>query len=531
MKPTNVPLTVRNFDRVKCGICFGCGCACGYIAYLKGGDLVDVYGHPHHPNNIGSLCSRGITLLQRAPFSPLRLRHPLLREGDSWRSVGRAEVLDWMEKNLRGKIAVFLGRHTDLKDYLAARTLTEHVYGDALYLPFASSTLKPRLWSSRRVILLLECEPVFSEPMTARWLVDAFERSAYIVAVSSRFTTASAKATARLLLKPPAAVKFFEELAEALEGKSQALEGEAVKLAEAFTSLSDSSLILVGETLLRSPWRDNVISALRRIRRRVRIDYAVVGDVSLFELRELPDFLRDLESYDAFVLFGNPAVHMSHEELRLLRERKVLHLTHFPNLTSHWADLLVPAPFFHEREFTGYRTSFGSLYTSPKVLDPPEGVCDPADLLLVFTGGSIDPAGVLPDREVDPEEGAILPAPFIEDWDGELEPAPLEEEGVFLVCDSTLTDETGHWSLWTHELEPEQIALLNGRTAELLGVRDSVEFSGVSLKLKLTSNVAEDVLFVPLSFEETQPFGGGVRPGSLLGGRGYRVARLQIQRR
>ena len=138
---------------------------------------------------------------------------------------------------------------------------------------------------------------------------------------------------------------------------------------------------------------------------------------------------------------------------------------------------------------------------------------------------------MLPGRKVDPEEGAILSAPFIEDWNGELEPAPLEEEGVFLVCDSTLTDETGHWSLWTHELEPEQIVLLNGRTAELLGVKDSVEFSGVSLKLKLTPNVAEDVLFVPLSFEETQPFGGGVRPGSLLGGRGYRVARLQIPRR
>jgi len=534
VKPTNVPLTVRDFNEVKCGICFGCGCACGYIAYLKSGDLVDIYGHPHHPNNIGSLCSRGITLLQKAPLSPFRLRQPLLRKGDSWESVGRAEVLDWMEKNLRGKVAVFLGRHTDLRDYLAARTLTEHLYGDALYLSFACSTLKPRLWSLKRVILLLECEPVFSEPMTARWLVDAFERSAYIVAVSSRFTTASAKATRRLLLKPPAAVRFFEELAEILEGKSLPVREETVRLAEAFTSLSDSSLVLVGETLLRSPWRDNVISSLKRIRIRTGIDYAVVGDVSPFELGELPDFLRDLENYDAFVLFGNPAMYMSDDMLRILGERKVLHLTHFPNLTSHWADLVVPVPFFHEREFTGYRTSFGSLYKSPKVVNPPEGVCDPFDLILSLTGERIDIAATLQHHGGDPgklEEGAVLSAPFIESWSGKLDPAPLQEEGVFLVCDSTLTDEAGHWSLWTHELESDQIALMNRKTAELLNLKDSVEISGTSLNLRLTPNVAEDVLFVPLNFEETQPFGGGIRPGTLLQGKGYRVVRLQIHRR
>jgi len=532
VKPTNLPLTVRKFDSVRCGICFGCGCGCGYIAYLKEGSVADIYGHPHHPSNIGSLCSKGITLLQGIPSSPLRLTRPLLRDGDGWREVGQREVIRWMEENLGGRVGVFLGRQTSLRDYLAVRELTEHVYGDAVYLPFAASTLRPRRWSSKRVILSLECEPVFSEVMTARWLVDAYERSAYIVSVSSRYATVSAKASRRLLVKPPLVVRFIEELADAVEGGGGERFGEEVKkLAVAFGSMTADSLILVGDTLLRSPWRANVLSALKRIRSRVKVDYSVVGDISPFEMKELSDFLGDLEHFDSLILFGNPALYMSEEQLRTLREKKVVHLSPFPNLTSHHAGLVVPVALFQERAFTGYRTGFGTLYSSPPVLDPPTGAVDPADLISSLLGGRADPEtflrshGVSTDGLVS-EEGADLPLKPVELWEDRWESVPLEDEGIFLICDSGLVDEMGHWSLWTHELESEQTALLNPETARRMGVADHLSLKGERLRVRLSSNVAEETLWIPVSFEETQPFLGGVRPGRVLKEGGYRIEKL-----
>ncbi len=532
MKPTNRPLSVREFGEARCGVCFGCGCACGYIAYLKDGKLVDVYGHPHHPSNIGSLCSRGITLLQRMVSSPFRLTRPLLRKGSSWTELEEHEAQRWMERNLSGRVGVFLSRHTSLEDYLAVKKLTENVYGDALHLPFSASTVRPRRWSSKRVILSLECEPVFSEVMSARWLVDACERSAYIVSVSSRYATVSAKASKRVLVKPPLVVRFIEELANAIEGKEVGhFREEVERLAVAFSSLTAESLILVGDTLLRSRWRANVLSALRRIRNRLKVDYSVVGDVSPFELGELPEFLSDLESFDSLILFGNPALYMSDEQLRALEGKRVVHFSPFPNLTSHHAQLVVPSALFQEREFTGYRTCFGALYRSTPVLTPPPGAVDPARLIASLSGREPDTEGFLLSRGVKPdrlmeEEGSELPARPIELWEGQLEPAALDDEGIFLICDNGLVDETGRWSLWTHELEGEQEALLNSGTAEKLGADGYVRLGAERLRTRISSNIADETVWLPLSFEETQPFLGGVRPGRILKEGGHRIEKL-----
>jgi len=513
VKPTSIPLTVRRFDSVRCGVCFGCGCACGYIAYLKDGKPADVYGHPHHPNNVGSLCSRGITLLQKARSNPLRLKEPVLREGSSWRTVSAQEVLKWMERELGGKVGVFLGRLTDLRDYVLAHRLAGRVFGDAVYLPFSASTIRPRRWAFKRVILVLECEPVFSEPMTARWLVD--------------------EASRRLLLKPPLTVRFLTELADTLEGKrvDRFFSEETEKLSSALLHMEEESLIVIGDTLLRSPWRDNLLHALRRIRSRLKVDYTFVGDLSPFEMGELPDFLSSLEEFDSFLLFGNPAAYMSDEQLSVLKEKKTVHLTHFPNLTSHFADLVVPITLFPERDFVGYRTSFGVLYSSPRIFTPPEGVLNPSELMSDLLGVRpdlseiLEPFGGCPES-LEEEEGFTLPAAPVESWEGVSETPLCNDDGVFLVCDSGLTDEIGHWSLWTHELEADQELFLNPATAKRLGADGEFKLRGKVLRVRTSPNVAEDVVFLPMSFEETQPFSAGIRPGSILRSGGYRVERL-----
>ena len=529
LRPTNVPLTAKEFDTQRCGVCAGCGCACGYIAYLKDERLVDLYGHPHDPNGIGSLCTKGLTLIQEATQNPLRIREPLMRAGDDFRKVSLEEARSWIEENLRGRIGVFLDRLTDLRDYALARKLTDRVYSDSVYLPFKATTLRPQEWREQRVILSLECEPVFSEVMATRWLVDAFERSSYILSVSSRFETTSAKATERLLLKPPLIVRFFEELADRLEGREREYKfGEKVeKLARAFTLIKES-LILIGETLLRTPWRGNVLDALRRIRRKVGVNYTIVGNLSPLPSGEVEDFRRDLEDLDVLILFGNPALYLSEEELKKLSRKKVLSFEVFPNLTAHHSDLVLPAPLFPEREFIGFRSGFGFLSYSPQVLERPRGVLLFGELF----GREADISGYLSDLDVSMEDlvesegGVDLNLPFVEEWEGELEKVEPEEEGLYLVCDSTLVDELGHWNVWTHEIERKQLAHLNERTAEAIGAGEEIEINGISLKVKINNNIADGVIFVPNSFEETQPFDPGVRVGKLLKEPHHRVERL-----
>jgi NADH-dependent fumarate reductase subunit C len=122
--PTSKPLTVKEFDRVLCGVCGGCSSACGYIAYLKKDTLVDVYGHPHDPNGIGSFCTKGITYIQEISTNPLRISEPILREGNNYRQISYDEVIDILKDLPKGRVAVFLDRFAGLEEYLIAKEIT-----------------------------------------------------------------------------------------------------------------------------------------------------------------------------------------------------------------------------------------------------------------------------------------------------------------------------------------------------------------------------------------------------------------------
>jgi NADH-dependent fumarate reductase subunit C len=114
------------------------------------------------------------------------------------------------------------------------------------------------------------------------------------------------------------------------------------------------------------------------------------------------------------------------------------------------------------------------------------------------------------------EGGADIDLPFIEDVEEDYEGDYLGEEKNFLVCDATLVDEVGHWNPWTHDIEREQRAYMSEKTMKQLGVRNEIEIRGVNLTVKENNNVADGVVFVPNSYEESQPFDPGVRVGRLM---------------
>jgi len=513
LRPTSKPLTVKEFDREACGICAGCGCSCGYIAYFREGKLVDLYGHPSDPNGMGSFCTKGITYIQQLPDNPLRLRKPLLREGDSLKEIDNRKALEIFRDHFRGRRAIFLSRDCDLTDTGAAIASGAEIFTDGVYLPFRPSTLSPQDWPQQRFILSFECEPVFSEVMSTRWIVDAFEASAHIISLSSLFATISAKATERFLLSPPRIVMFIRSLADALEGKQPAFMGEEVSRIARSLSLIPQSLILLGDLLFHYPWKNAVLDALRRIRRRVRVNYSVLGDVHPVRSGSLYDFLGRLEEFDSILITGNPFLWADDSLLEKIKKVRKIYLGLFPNITALNSDLLLPAKAFAERDFLIFRNGFGIRENAPAVLEGEEGYLTVARIL------GAEPSGIPDPREL----------PLIEDWDEDLEVEEVEEGELWLVAGRGLVEDLGHWNPWTHAIEREQRALISPKTASRFGMGEWLDAGGERIKLEVSSNVAEGVIYVPDSFEEFQPFDPGVRIGKILGSPARRAGLYRLK--
>ena len=78
--------------------CGQCKAGCGIIAYLDGEELVQLLGNPHHPNNKGGICGKGIAGINLVN-DPERLLFPLKRKGG--RGEGHWIRISWDEAYTR----------------------------------------------------------------------------------------------------------------------------------------------------------------------------------------------------------------------------------------------------------------------------------------------------------------------------------------------------------------------------------------------------------------------------------------------
>lgn len=72
-------------------VCGECPAGCGIWARTREGRVVKVEGNPDHPISGGALCSRGFSAVQGL-YNPDRLATPLVRDGESFRSIGWDEA-------------------------------------------------------------------------------------------------------------------------------------------------------------------------------------------------------------------------------------------------------------------------------------------------------------------------------------------------------------------------------------------------------------------------------------------------------
>ena len=128
------------------------------MLYKAQGKPVDLYGHPADPKGMGSLCSKGITLLQEVAQNPLRLLGFYLWQEQELLNISQEQAKELIKERLRGKIAIVLDRHlSSLEEYLLARQLGD-VFVDAPVLGYNSSEVFFNQWQNYMLIIGWEAE-------------------------------------------------------------------------------------------------------------------------------------------------------------------------------------------------------------------------------------------------------------------------------------------------------------------------------------------------------------------------------------
>ena len=114
--------------------CRECPAGCGILAKNREGRVVKVEGNPLHPINQGRLCMRGQAALQGV-YNPDRIKTPLLRDGDRWRTVSFPEAEALLDE--KATKAAARGRNR-------IRTLTEAT-GESMMALFSEAMAR---WNS-----------------------------------------------------------------------------------------------------------------------------------------------------------------------------------------------------------------------------------------------------------------------------------------------------------------------------------------------------------------------------------------------
>jgi anaerobic selenocysteine-containing dehydrogenase len=102
-------------------VCRGCHGGCGVIATVQDGRVVKIEGDPQSPISYGTLCSKGLAVLQIA-YHPERILHPMKRTSKGWERISWDEALDTVAEAFRrvireyGPESLFIGQGTG-RDY------------------------------------------------------------------------------------------------------------------------------------------------------------------------------------------------------------------------------------------------------------------------------------------------------------------------------------------------------------------------------------------------------------------------------
>jgi len=113
--------------RTACRSCHG---GCGVIAHVKDGKVIKVEGDPESPISHGTLCSKGLSILQLA-YHPDRVLYPMKRVGEKgegkWQRITWDEALDTIAERFKKVIAEY-GPESIVVGQGTGRDYESHLY-------------------------------------------------------------------------------------------------------------------------------------------------------------------------------------------------------------------------------------------------------------------------------------------------------------------------------------------------------------------------------------------------------------------
>ena len=219
---TLAPGTVRTMCPMSCHPTL-----CGMLAEVRDGKLVGVSGDDDNPDSRGFLCVRG-RASREIIDNPARLLHPLVRDrrDDPFRRASWGEAFDRivaaLERTKPEAAGIWPGHGIFATTYgtrIGAQLLARfaNFYGCQFWNPtmicwglgafglgltgMLETNTKEDMGEHAELVVLWAAN-LTSQPNTARHLLAAKRRGAYVVAIDIRRTEASAKADEAMLLRP-----------------------------------------------------------------------------------------------------------------------------------------------------------------------------------------------------------------------------------------------------------------------------------------------------------------------------------------
>ncbi len=123
-------------DRWEKGICRLCGTGCGVEVGIKGGKAVAIRGNKDYPVNLGTLCLKGLTLLD-VVYSKERALNPYLRKDDKFIKISMDEALnkaalkisETVKKHGPNSVALYVGAQVFTEEMFVANKLFKGLIG------------------------------------------------------------------------------------------------------------------------------------------------------------------------------------------------------------------------------------------------------------------------------------------------------------------------------------------------------------------------------------------------------------------
>ena len=204
-------------------VCRSCHGGCGVIAYVEDGRVVKVEGDPESPISHGSMCSKGLAILQLA-YHPQRVLHPMKKVDGRWERISWDEALDTIADRFRkvideyGPESIVIGQGTG-RDYESHLYRFANLLGTPNVLTAGHMCYVSRVGASLitcgnlpvcdyeggpKAIVLWGCNPLWTNPDEYKgenfWR--AYKRGAKLVVIDPRRGFLADRADLWLQLRP-----------------------------------------------------------------------------------------------------------------------------------------------------------------------------------------------------------------------------------------------------------------------------------------------------------------------------------------